>query len=159
MQADTTLRGDSFLHKHDAVKQKLFSLAGQCHLPTTSEVFSAFGPCIPQRSLSRTVRGRTCQGMVPDFLFEMPATVGRNPTGNLAGGRVPTLGELKTIALCPSYMRKGATKRGVNLQADALPAEYVRMPGTSTETTGAQQPRPWAQFRLTSRCATPTCSS
>ena len=47
-------------------------------------------------------------------------------TGNPVGGRVPTLGELKTIAFCSSYMFEGATKRGVELRADALPAEYVR---------------------------------
>ena len=70
-------------------------------------------------------RGRRRQGLVPDFLFQMPATVAGNPTGNSAGGRVATLGELKTITFCPSYM-KPEVKKGVERRAAALPAEYTK---------------------------------
>ena len=41
-------------------------------------------------------------------------------------GRVSTLAELKTITFCQSYHFPGATKRGVELRGDALPAEYLR---------------------------------
>ena len=70
-------------------------------------------------------RGRRRQGLVPDFLSQLPGAVGGNPTGNRAGGRVATLGELKTITFCPSYMKPGG-KKGVELRAAALPAEYTK---------------------------------
>ena len=37
-----------------------------------------------------------------------------------------TLAELKTITYCQSYHFAGARKRGVELRADKLPAEYVK---------------------------------
>ena len=61
-------------------------------------------------------RGRHRQSIVPDFKFELPSPL----------GRVGSLAELKTIAFCQSYHFPGATKRGVELRADALPAEYLR---------------------------------
>ena len=54
--------------------------------------------------------------MIPDFLFQLPTPL----------GRVSTLAELKTIAFCQTYHHPGARKRGVELRADCLPAEYLR---------------------------------
>ena len=121
VQAQTGLTGDTYRQKHDTVKLKLYNLAKECRLPASCEVFSVFSPCIPQRGLARIERGRQRQSMVPDFKFEMPVEVG----GNRAG-RASALGELKTITFCPSYFPEGARKRGVEIRADALPAEYAR---------------------------------
>ena len=46
--------------------------------------------------------------------------------GNPAAGKVSTLAELKTITFCQSYHFTGANKRGVELRADKLPAEYLK---------------------------------
>ena len=111
---------------------KIYSLANECRLPATCEVFGAFSSCIPQQGLSRIQRGRTRQAILPDFKFELPHLLGGNPAGgnpgggNPAAGKVSTLAELKTITYCQSYHFAGARKRGVELRADKLPAEYVK---------------------------------
>ena len=46
--------------------------------------------------------------------------------GNPAAGKVSTLAELKTVTFCQSYHFPEAPKRGVELRADSLPAEYLR---------------------------------
>ena len=111
-----TLPGDHFRLKHDTNKMKIFSLANECRLPVTCEVFGCFAPCIPQEGLSRLERGRQRQSIIPDFKFELPNAL----------GRVSTLAELKTIAFCQSYHFPGARKRGVEARADDLPADYLR---------------------------------
>ena len=115
---ETHLSGDSFRHKHDKVKMRLYSLANECKLPATCEVFSAFAPCIPQRGLSRIEKGRQRQTMIPDFKFEIPNS--NNPN------KVSSLAELKTITCCQSYHFVGATKRGVEIRGDQLPGEYLQ---------------------------------
>ena len=133
-----TLPGDLYRYKHDQVKMKIYSLANECRLPATCEVFGAFSSCIPQQGLSRIQRGRTRQAILPDFKFELPHLLGGNPAGgnpgggNPAAGKVSTLAELKTITYCQSYHFAGARKRGVELRADKLPAEYVKRRGTAT---------------------------
>lgn len=105
-------------------------------------MFSAFAHCIPQRGLSRMERGRRRPGLVPDFLFQLPAAMAGNPTGNPAGGRVATLGELKTITFCPSYM-KPEVKQGVEKRAAALPAEYTKKArDTDLDFCGTMAPGP-----------------
>jgi hypothetical protein len=127
-----TLPGDLYRYKHDQVKMKLYSLANECRLPATCEVFGAFSSCIPQQGLSRIQRGRARQAILPDFKFELPHQLGGNPAGgnpgggNPAAGKVSTLAELKTVTFCQSYHYPGATKRGVELRADKLPAEYLK---------------------------------
>ena len=37
-----------------------------------------------------------------------------------------TLGELKTVTFCPTYMYPGARERGVELRSDKIPAAYVK---------------------------------
>ena len=54
-----TLPGDLYRYKHDQVKMKIYSLANECRLPFTCEVFRAFYSCISQQGLSRFQRGRT----------------------------------------------------------------------------------------------------
>lgn len=127
-----TLVGDIYRHKHDSVKMKIFSLANECHLPATCEVFGIFAPCIPQRGLSRMERGRARQSIIPDFLFQLPHTIGGDPLdggssgGTIAAGKLPTLGELKTVSFCPTYFFPGAKKRGVELRADKIPSQYTK---------------------------------
>ena len=110
------LPGDHFRSKHDSLKMKLYNLANESRLPVNCEVFGCFSACIPQQGLSRIERGRQRQSIVPDFRFELPTPQ----------GRVSTLAELKTISFCQSYHYPGARKRGVELRADSLPAEYLR---------------------------------
>ena len=110
------LPGDHFRSKHDSVKMKVFNLANECRVPVNCEVFGCFSSCIPQQGLSRLERGRQRQSMVPDFKFQLPT-----PQGVVA-----SLAELKTITFCQTYHHPGAAKRGVELRADALPAEYLR---------------------------------
>ena len=76
-----TLPGDLYRYKHDQVKMKIYSLANECRLPATCEVFGAFSSCIPQQGLSRIQRGRTRQAILPDFKFELPHLLGGNPAG------------------------------------------------------------------------------
>ena len=95
---------------------KIYSLANECRLPATCEVFGCFAPCIPQQGLSRLDKGRQRQSIIPDFKFKLPEPM----------GRVSTLAELKTITFCQSYHYPGANKRGVEVRGDALPAEYLR---------------------------------
>ena len=53
-----TLPGDLYRYKHDQIKMKLYTLANECRLPATCEVFGAFSSCIPHQGLSRIQRGR-----------------------------------------------------------------------------------------------------
>ena len=110
------LPGDHFRTKHDSLKMKLYNLAIECRVPVTCEVFGCFSSCIPQQGLARIERGRQRQSMIPDFKFKL-----QTPQGQMA-----SLAELKTIAFCQTYHHPGATKRGVELRADALPSEYLR---------------------------------
>ena len=104
-----TLPGDLYRYKHHQVKMKLYSLANECRLRATCEIFKTFSPCIWQQGLSRIQRGRTRQAILPDFKFERPHLLGGNPAGgnpggrNTAAGRVSTLAELKTITYCQKY--------------------------------------------------------
>ena len=95
---------------------------------TTCEVFGLFSPLIPQEGLSRIARGRTRQSIIPDFMFQLDHPLARDPGAGGAGGGVQgaSLGELKTVTFCPTYMYPGARKRGVELRSDKIPAAYVK---------------------------------
>ena len=83
-----TLPGDLYRYKHDQIKMKLYSLANECRLPATCEVFGAFSSCIPQQGLSRIQRGRARQAILPDFKFELPHLFGGNPALEILWGEI-----------------------------------------------------------------------
>ena len=95
-------------------------------------MFGLFSPLIPQEGLSRIARGRTRQSIIPDFMFQLDHPLARDPGAEGAGGghqgagKVATLGELKTVSFCPTYMFPGARKRGVELRSDKIQAAYVK---------------------------------
>ena len=100
VQSVKGLKGDTHRHKHDTLKLKIFTLANECHLPATCEVFGAFASCIPQAGLSRIERGTQLDHPLGGDPGAGRATGGGNP----AAGKVATLGELKTSTFCPSYI-------------------------------------------------------
>ena len=88
------------------------------------EVFNLFAGLIPQQGLARLERGRKRQGMVADFMVQLPGeavgVVG-------AAGPVAVLAELKCISSCPTwYQRAPGARKGVERRANELPGEYRR---------------------------------
>lgn len=110
------LPGDSWRHRHDAVKQEIVRLAHWAGVKVTCEVFNCFSHLIPQAGLNRMERGRARQGILPDFLMELT-----DPETKISSGR---LCELKVINCCPTRYVPGDKKRAVERRADLLPAEY-----------------------------------
>ena len=87
------LPGDTWRIRHDMIKSELNRLMFWCNMPATCEVFGLFSHLIPQEGLSRLERGRTRQGMVPDFLLELPSQT---------GVKEKRLAEIKVVNCCPS---------------------------------------------------------
>ena len=113
----TPLSGDSWRIRHDTVKTELNRLIMWCGLPATCEVFGLFSHLIPQEGLSRMERGRERQGMVPDFMMDIP-----NPTGEVAS----RLAELKVLNCCPSRYSLSDKGKAVDKRARLLQGEYKR---------------------------------
>ena len=86
-------------------------------MPATCEVFGLFSHLIPQEGLNRLEKGRARQGMVPDFLIEMPSQT---------GVKTRRLAELKVINCCPSRYSSGDKVKAVDKRANLLQGEYRR---------------------------------
>ena len=99
------------------IKSELNRLMFWCNMPATCEVFGLFSHLIPQEGLSRLERGRTRQGMVPDFLLELPSQT---------GVKEKRLAELKVVNCCPSRYSSGDKVKAVDRRANLLQSEYKR---------------------------------
>ena len=102
----------------------IHSLCLTSGLTAECEVFGLFKDLIPVEALGREddlERGRGRQGLLPDFMLEMPTPIGI-PANSLA--------ELKVIGAVESwYPRSGILakkKKGVERRAAVLPGEYRR---------------------------------
>ena len=93
------------------IKSELNRLMFWCNMPATCEVFGLFSHLIPQEGLSRLERGRTRQGMVPDFLLELPSQT---------GVKEKRLAELKVVNCCPSRYSSGDKVKAVDRRANLL---------------------------------------
>ena len=88
-----------------------------CSIPATCEVFGLFSHLITQEGLSRLERGRERQGMVPDFMIELPSQT---------GGKERKLAELKVINCCSTRYSPGQRIKAVDKRANLLQGEYRR---------------------------------
>ena len=111
------LPGDTWRIRHDTVKSEINRLMMWCSMRSTCEVFGLFSHLIPQEGLNRMERGRARQGMVPDFLIELP---------NQAGAKASRLAELKVINCCPTRYAPGQNGKAVDRRARLLHGEYKR---------------------------------
>ena len=111
------LPGDTWRIRHDMIKSELNRLMLWCSLPSTCEVFGLFSHLIPQEGLNRLERGRARQGMVPDFLVELPSQT---------GVKMKRLAELKVINCCPSRYSSGDRIKAVDRRSNLLQGEYRR---------------------------------
>ena len=111
------LAGDTWRIRHDSIKTEINRLLMWCSMPSTCEVFGLFSHLIPQEGLNRLERGRERQGMVPDFLIEVPCET---------GGKTRRLAELKVINCCPTRYPLGDRSKAVEKRASLLPNEYRR---------------------------------
>ena len=80
-------------------------------------MFGLFSHLIPQEGLNRLEKGRARQGMVPDFLVDVPCAT---------GGKTSRLAELKIINCCPTRYSAGDRAKAVDKRARLLPNEYRR---------------------------------
>jgi hypothetical protein len=114
---NTTMRGDGWRRRHDAVKLRLLALHRWAGVPAVCEVFNQFADLIPQDGLSRIERGRRRQALVPDF--KVPGEQGE---GSI-------LCELKCMSASKSrYPRNPRPRNGVRAadrRADGLSANYA----------------------------------
>ena len=109
------LPGDTWRIRHDTVKIELNRLMMWSSMPSTCEVFGLFSHLIPQEGLNRLERGRERQGMVPDFLIELPSQT---------GGKTKRLAELKVLNCCPTRYTTGHRAKAVDRRANLLQGEY-----------------------------------
>ena len=112
------LPGDGFRTRHDTIKQLISRMCIWAGLNSECEVFGRFSGLIQQEGLNRMERGRKRQGLVPDFLIELPLE-GRR-------GSEQVLAELKVISCCPTRYKSSNTSRAVDKRAGELHLEYVR---------------------------------
>ena len=103
------LCGDGWRRRHDEVKEKILSLLKWAGVGVQCEVFNLFAGLIPQQGLARIERGRKRQGMVADFMVEMPGDSAA-AAGGQGASSVKVLAELKSNYKLPN-----------TLQADPLP--------------------------------------
>ena len=111
------LPGDTWRIRHDTVKCELRRLFMWCSIPATCEVFGLFSHLISQDGLSRLERGRERQGMVPDFMIELPSQT---------EGKARKLAELKVINCCFTRYSPGQRVKAVDRRANLLQGEYRR---------------------------------
>ena len=114
----TNIPGDSFRHRHDKVKTVLNRFCLASNIRAEFEVFGAFRDLIPVQALEQEVdglqRGRGRQGLLPDFILELPTPLGQVEL---------QLAELKVIgAAGTNYLRSGPfARRTRGVQMRALP--------------------------------------
>ena len=120
----TNIPGDHNRIRHDKVKTALNSLCHTSGLHAECEVFGLFKDLIPVEAMNQEnsiQRGRGRQGLLPDFMLEMPTPEGL-PANSLA--------ELKVIGAVKSwYSRSGVlawNRNGVERRAVELPGEYKK---------------------------------
>ena len=120
----SNIPGDHYRTRHDKVKTVIHSFCLTSGLTAECEVFGMFKDLIPVEALGQEdglERGRGRQGLLPDFMLELPTPIG-----------IPanTLAELKVIGAVESwYPRNGVLarkKKGVEKRAAVLPGEYRR---------------------------------
>ena len=80
-------------------------------------MFELFSHLISQEGLSRLERGRERQGMVPDFMLELPSQT---------GGKTRKLAELKVINCCSTRYSSGQRGKAVDRRANLIQGEYRR---------------------------------
>ena len=119
------LPGDSWRTRHDTIKSEINRLLMWCNIPSTCEVFGLFAHLISQEGLNRLDKGRARQGMVPDYLLQLPS-----PTG----GRTSRLAELKAINCCPTRYSAGDRAKAVDKRANLLQNEYRRKARVADQT-------------------------
>ena len=126
----TALPGDHWRQRHDQLKHVLYRLCMWAGLPCEMEVFNLFSRHIPQAGLSRIVRNRDRQGMVPDMKITL--TVGGVPR--------PVLHEIKCISSSQTRYRPTWSERGVDKRADQLNQEYIEKARKVDQVHGGVQP-------------------
>ena len=115
----TTIPGDHYRKRHDAVKMRLLQMCQWAGLDAEVEVFNLFAASLPQDGLNRLERGRKRQSIVPDMRITIPVE------GNL----VPSLHEIKIISSSKTryFPQRAGQKavRAVDKRAGELPVEYL----------------------------------
>ena len=135
--------GDSWRHRHDAVKMAIYQEACLSKVPVDCEVFGLFGDLLPAELLEEGGElqwGRARQGKVPDFKF-----IHQTPTGPR-----PSLAELKVISAGKTWFPRGVMGKGTNRRAAKLTHEYemklhdydVRFHGAPRRQAGEPEPQP-----------------
>ena len=114
------LKGDNWRTRHDAVKEKLYSLLKWGGVESEMEVFNEFSGLIPQQGLSRMERGRKRQGLVPDFRLRIAGVEGPSKEPVLL------LAELKIITCCTTRYGRDPRpeEKAVDVRSALLPGEY-----------------------------------
>ena len=116
--------GDHFRTRHDTVKTVLNSFCLTSNMKAECELFGAFCDLIPHEATETEAglqRGRARQGLLPDFLFEIPSSTGL-PESRLA--ELEVIGAVQTW-----YPRSGGAsrrKKGVERRQAQLAGEYRR---------------------------------
>ena len=113
---NSTMRGDGWRTRHDAMKLAIKDLHTKAGIPIVCEVFNLFADAIPQQGLSRIERGRRRQALVPDF--------------KKRGEEGDVLCELKFLNACksryPRNPRRRDGARAVERRAEGLTEEYCK---------------------------------
>ena len=127
----TSLPGDHWRSRHNALLQHLASECLWAGVPVQLEVFNLFVGCMQQQGLSRAERGRQYQGIVPDMRITLPGVGGPGgvgapglAAGGLAGQSSSVLHELKVISSSGSRYKPTWTDRAVDVRAGKLQKEY-----------------------------------
>ena len=112
------LPGDGWRTQHDALKWRIFENAKEMGARCRVEVYGLFAACMPQdgRALAADMPSRKRQGLVPDFLFNLP----------LDGPEREILFELKTLHYgSTTYPTSRERCEAVARRARTPPGEYA----------------------------------
>ena len=137
------IAGDSWRHRHDAIKQHIVSEAALAAVQCDCEVFGLFSDLLPAALVEpggELQYGRQRQGKVPDFKFLL----------STPEGPVPRLAELKVISAGRTWYPRGQGGKGVERRAGRLTWEYedrlkrydIRFHGAERRQQGQPEPAP-----------------
>ena len=126
----TSLPGDHWRKRHDAIKILLYRMCLWAGLPVVMEVFNLFSRYIPQEGLARINSGRKKQGMIPDLKIVL----------SVGGQLRPVLHEIKVISCSRSRYRPSWPERAVFKRAEVIHQEYVEKARSADQLYGGVAP-------------------